>query len=88
MSMYTSIRAITEANQLLFFSEIREFNPNVKKRARDVTKDLEINGLIDWNQLVYFKTGKLNRITASDACCKFEYLIMNDTTAVIVEDDN
>ncbi|KAI8082026.1 sister chromatid cohesion C-terminus-domain-containing protein [Thamnidium elegans] len=66
--------------------EIREFNPNIKKKARDVTKDSEMDGLIDWHQLLYFKQGKLNRTTASDACFKFEYLIMSDTTAVIAED--
>ncbi|GAA5806517.1 hypothetical protein HPULCUR_012052 [Helicostylum pulchrum] len=66
--------------------EIREFNPNIKKKARDVTKDSEMNGLIDWYQLLYFKQGKLNKITGSDACFKFEYLIMSDTTAVIAED--
>lgn len=68
--------------------EIREFNPNIKKKARDVTKDLEMEGLIDWKQLLYFERGKLDKITASDACYKFEYLIMSDTTAVISEDSN
>ncbi|KAG2212612.1 hypothetical protein INT47_000588 [Mucor saturninus] len=67
--------------------EIREFNPNMKKKNREVTKDLEMNGLIEWDQLLFFRHGKLNRTTASDACCKFEYLIMNDTTAVITEED-
>lgn len=58
----------------------------MKKKARDVTKDLEMEGLIDWNQLLFFKLGKLDKMTASDACFKFEYLIMSDTTAVISED--
>jgi hypothetical protein len=73
-----------------FISEIRQFNPNIKKkRSRDVTKDMEMNGFIDWNQLLYFKRGgKLNKQTASDACSRFEYLIMSDTTAIIVEENN
>lgn len=69
------------------FSEIREFNPNSKRKARDVTKDVEVSGIIDWNELLYFKHGKtLNKQTASDACIRFEYLIMSDTTAVVIED--
>jgi hypothetical protein len=48
---------------------------------------MEMNGFIDWNQLLYFKYGELNKKTASDACCRFEYLIMSDTTAVVVEDN-
>jgi hypothetical protein len=42
--------------------------------------------MIDWDELLYFKTGALNKETASDACIRFEYLIMSDTTAVIIED--
>lgn len=49
---------------------------------------MEVNGFIDWQQLLFFrKGGKLNKKTASDACYKFEYLIMSDTTAVIVKED-
>lgn len=51
-----------------------------------MTKDSELDGLIDWHQLLYFKQRKLNKTTGSDACFKFEYLIMSDTTAVIAED--
>lgn len=89
MSTYMSISNYILQLKLIFvfISEIREFNPNMKKKNREVTKDLEMNGLIEWDQLLFFRHGKLNRITASDACCKFEYLIMNDTTAVITEED-
>jgi hypothetical protein len=45
---------------------------------------MEVDGFIDWQQLLYFKkAGKLNRSTASDACYKFEHLIMSDTTAQV-----
>ncbi|KAK4509350.1 uncharacterized protein ATC70_007701 [Mucor velutinosus] len=67
--------------------EIREFNPNSKRRPRDVTKDMDVKDTIDWTELLYFKHGKrLNKQTASDACIRFEYLIMSDTTAVVIED--
>lgn len=69
------------------YSEIREFNPNSKRRSRDVTKDVDVEDTIDWTELLYFKHGKrLNKQIASDACIRFEYLIMSDTTAVVVED--
>lgn len=67
----------------LFHSEIREYNPNVRKRSRDVTKDLEVKNMIDWDELLYFKVGALNKKTASDACIRFEYLIMSDMTVII-----
>ncbi|CAO3606861.1 unnamed protein product [Mucor fragilis] len=67
--------------------EIREFNPNSKRRPRDVTRDMDVKDTIDWTELLYFKHGKiLNKQTASDACIRFEYLIMSDTTAVVIED--
>ncbi|KAL9552609.1 hypothetical protein MBANPS3_003692 [Mucor bainieri] len=67
--------------------EIREFNPNSKRRPRDVTKDMDVKDTIDWTELLYFKHGKrLDKQTASDACIRFEYLIMSDTTAVVIED--
>lgn len=48
---------------------------------------MEVSGIIDWNELLYFKHGKtLNKQTASDACIRFEFLIMSDTTAVVIED--
>lgn len=50
---------------------------------------MEMDGFIDWNQLLYFKYGsKLSKQTASDACLKFEYLIMSDTTAVVVQEED
>lgn len=68
-------------------SEIREFNPNSKRRPRDVTRDMDVKDTIDWTELLYFKHGKrLDKQTASDACIRFEYLIMSDTTAVVIED--
>ncbi|GAN03777.1 hypothetical protein MAM1_0047d03232 [Mucor ambiguus] len=67
--------------------EIREFNPNSKRRPRDVTRDMDVKDTIDWTELLYFKNGKrLNKQTASDACIRFEYLIMSDTTAAVIED--
>lgn len=89
MSTYMAVSSPICKSKLIlsFHSEIRDFNPNVKKKTRDVTKDLEMDGLIEWDQLIFFRHGVLNRMSASDACCKFEYLIMNDTTAVISGDD-
>lgn len=68
-------------------SEIREFNPNSKRRPRDVTKEIDVKDTIDWTELLYFKNARqLNKQTASDACIRFEHLIMSDTTAVVIED--
>lgn len=69
-------------------SEIREFNPNVKHKARDVTVDSDIEAVIHFDELMYFQNGQLTKQSASDACLKFEYLIMNDTTAVIVNKED
>ena len=78
-------------NRMIFisvFSEIREFVPNSTKKARDVVKDMEVDEYIEWNKLLYFESGyRLNKKTASDACYKFEYYIMSDTTITIVGDD-
>lgn len=47
--------------------------------------DPAIEATINFDELLYFQTGQLTRQSASDACIKFEYLIMNDTTAVIAD---
>ncbi|CEG81367.1 hypothetical protein RMATCC62417_15580 [Rhizopus microsporus] len=69
--------------------QICKYNPNNKHRSRDITKDLEMPQFIDWEEeLLYFKHCTLDRRTGIDACSKFEYLIMNDTTALVMTDES
>jgi hypothetical protein len=53
-----------------------------------VTVDPGIEAIINFDDLLYFKTGQLTRQAASDACLKFEYLIMSDTTAAIADKED
>ncbi|KAG1451105.1 hypothetical protein G6F56_008170 [Rhizopus delemar] len=67
--------------------EIREYNPNNTRRPRDVMKDIEMSQTIEWEEeITYFQHNCLDRRTGIQACSKFEYLIMNDATAIVTTD--
>ncbi|KAI9243867.1 sister chromatid cohesion C-terminus-domain-containing protein [Sporodiniella umbellata] len=67
--------------------EIREYNPNHKRRSRDVVKDTEMSQSIEWaEELFYFQHSRLDLVTGAQACSKFEYLIISDTTAIVTTD--
>lgn len=50
-------------------------------------KDIEMSQTIEWEEeITYFQHNCLDRRTGIQACSKFEYLIMNDATAIVTTD--
>ncbi|KAI8363943.1 sister chromatid cohesion C-terminus-domain-containing protein [Blakeslea trispora] len=66
--------------------EIRHYRPNSSTKGREITRNLDIQQCIDWNDLYYYRKGQnMCTLAAMDACLRFEHLLMNDTIASVIE---